>query len=229
MNYSVVIPAAGQGKRMKAGKNKQFLQLSNIPLIIHTLLVFEKDPWCKEVILVTNNEEKEMMMNLIKDHALQKVNDFVIGGSERQFSVANGLGSINDDTIVLIHDGARPFIEQSKIHELVLCAKDTGAAVLAVPVKDTIKKVTESKVEETMERSSLWAVQTPQAFRLSLIKKAHELAKKQSFLGTDDASLVENMNEPVAIVEGDYLNMKLTTPEDLLFAEAILASRKGKQ
>ncbi|MDE5415734.1 2-C-methyl-D-erythritol 4-phosphate cytidylyltransferase [Alkalihalobacterium chitinilyticum] len=229
MNYSVVIPAAGQGKRMKAGQNKQFLQLSSIPLIIHTLLVFEKDPWCREIILVTNQEEKEVMKNLVHDFNLQKVNDYVMGGSERQYSVANGLDAIKDETIVLIHDGARPFIEQAKIHELVLCANETGAAVIAVPVKDTIKKVTESKVETTMERSSLWAVQTPQAFRLSLIKKAHELAKQQSFLGTDDASLVENMNEVVAIVEGDYLNMKLTTPEDLLFAEAILASRKGKE
>ncbi|WP_209125298.1 2-C-methyl-D-erythritol 4-phosphate cytidylyltransferase [Alkalihalobacillus sp. BA299] len=227
MNYSVIIPAAGQGKRMKAGKNKQFLQLSSIPLIIHTLLIFEKDHWCKEIILVINEEEKNTMMNLVSKYRLQKIKHFVIGGSERQYSVANGLEVVKDDTIVLVHDGARPFIQEAKIHELVLSANETGAAVLAVPVKDTIKKVTESKVEKTMERSSLWAVQTPQAFRLSIIKNAHDTAKQQGFLGTDDASLVENINEDVAIIEGDYLNMKLTTPEDLLFAEAILASRKG--
>ncbi|WP_078429464.1 2-C-methyl-D-erythritol 4-phosphate cytidylyltransferase [Alkalihalobacterium alkalinitrilicum] len=228
MDYSVIIPAAGQGKRMKAGKNKQFLQLSGIPLIIHTLFVFERDHWCKEIILVTNEEEKSAMTNLVQIFHLNKVSHFAIGGNERQFSVANGLEKIKEDTIVLIHDGARPFVQETHIHELVRSAHETGAAVLAVPVKDTIKKVSESKVDRTMERSSLWAVQTPQAFRLSVIKRAHKKANEQSFLGTDDASLVENIKEPVAIIKGDYLNLKLTTPEDLLFAEAILKSRKGK-
>ena len=223
MNYQVVIPAAGQGKRMNAGKNKQFIELKSIPVIIHTLRVFEHDPKCSGIILVINKDEQPIFEEMIQTYKIKKVVSLIQGGSERQYSVYNGLQAVKATDIVLVHDGARPFLKQKHVHELVNVAAEKGAAVLAVPVKDTIKRASrELYVEETVERSSLWAIQTPQAFHVSLLQEAHELAKKENFLGTDEASLVERIPKQVYIVNGDYLNIKLTTPDDLVFAEAIL-------
>jgi len=227
MKYQVVIPAAGQGKRMKAGKNKQFIELDSTPIIIHTLKVFELDPHCIGIYLVVNPKEKDDFHQLLRKHHIQKVKKIVTGGKERQHSVYNGLQAIEQDGIVLIHDGARPFIQQDIIHYLVKKADEDGASVVAVPVKDTMKRVSDMKVMDTVDRSSLWAVQTPQAFRLSIVLKAHELAEQEGFLGTDDASLVERLGHKISIVQGDYMNIKITTPEDLIFANAILSHKRG--
>ncbi|KHF39051.1 2-C-methyl-D-erythritol 4-phosphate cytidylyltransferase [Halalkalibacter okhensis] len=225
MEYRVVIPAAGQGKRMKAGKNKQFLELNGQPLIVHTIRLFQEDSWCDQVVLVANREELEIMNELAKKHSLSKVT-VVEGGEERQHSVRNGLSSILADSIVLVHDGARPFVPRDVIHALVQKAAEMGAVTAAVPVKETIKRVLSKRVVNTLKREELWTIQTPQAFQLSLIKEAHEKAQAAAMLGTDDASLVEWLGHEVAIVEGDYQNIKLTTPEDLLFAEAIFKERE---
>ena len=225
MDYHVVIPAAGQGKRMDAGMNKQFIELEGIPVIIHTLRVFERDVLCQGIVLVINDQEREQFVHMLHRFEIKKVNVLVSGGEERQQSVYNGLKALNDADIVLIHDGARPFVTVKKIHELVQVTAETGAAVLAVPVKDTMKQVIDGHIQKTVDRSSLWAVQTPQAFSMSLIRDAHERARKEKFIGTDDASLVERIGHRVVIVEGEYTNIKLTTPEDLLFAEAILRAR----
>ncbi|WP_026673471.1 2-C-methyl-D-erythritol 4-phosphate cytidylyltransferase [Alkalihalobacterium bogoriense] len=223
MQYTVIIPAAGQGKRMGAGKNKQFIQVADKPLIVHTLEVFQQHDACSEIIIVANKDEVAEMQQLAQSYQINKVSNVIQGGSERQYSVERGLEGIANDGIVLIHDGARPFIKVEHIENVVQKAYEVGAAVLAAPVKDTIKRVQRSNVvEETLERSSLWAVQTPQAFRLSIIKAAHHHAIHTNYLGTDDASLVEYKGGQVVVVEGDYLNIKVTTPEDLLFAEAIL-------
>jgi 2-C-methyl-D-erythritol 4-phosphate cytidylyltransferase len=223
MKYQVVIPAAGQGKRMKAGQNKQFITLQSKPIIIHTLEVFENDPLCIGIIIVINKNEQMIFEKLLSEYHIKKVKALIHGGTERQHSVYNGVNSISEGDVVLVHDGARPFIRQEIVHLLVQKANTHGAAIVAVPVKDTVKRVSSKlTVEETVERSNLWAVQTPQAFRMSLLLKAHENAIKEGFLGTDDASLVERLGENVYIVEGDYMNIKLTTPDDLLFAEAIL-------
>ncbi|TMU83293.1 2-C-methyl-D-erythritol 4-phosphate cytidylyltransferase [Bacillus sp. BHET2] len=221
MEYEVVIPAAGQGKRMKAGKNKLLLELNNCPVIIHTLRVFERDSHCKGIYLAIHPMERDAFTSLLKRFGITKVVKLVDGGEERQHSVYNALLEVRHE-IVLVHDGARPFIKESTIHQLVEKTYSTGAAIAAVPVKDTIKKVLDGKVEETIERSSLWMVQTPQAFRVSVLKKAHGEADEDGFLGTDDASLVERLDVEVSVVESDYDNIKLTTPEDLYFAEAIL-------
>jgi len=225
--YEVVIPAAGQGKRMKAGKNKLFLELSGVPIIVYTLRVFDEDPQCTGIILAINPDEEEMFTNLIARYDLKKIKR-VSGGKERQQSVYNGIKVVNADTdIILVHDGARPFINHALIYQLTEAALLHGGAVLAVPVKDTIKKATDNLVVETVERSSLWAVQTPQAFRVPLLTKAHDMADVEGFLGTDDASLLERINEPVIIIEGDYDNIKITTQEDLYFAEAILQKQRS--
>ncbi|WP_078433086.1 2-C-methyl-D-erythritol 4-phosphate cytidylyltransferase [Metabacillus halosaccharovorans] len=228
MNYQVIIPAAGQGKRMKAGKNKQFIELNETPIIIHTLKVFEEHTQCSGIILVINESEKADFQYLIEKFRIQKVHQFVLGGTERQYSVYNGLKAVKDDELVLVHDGARPFVTQKRIENLVEKAVDTGAAILAVPVKDTIKKVEEGIVSETVERSTLWSVQTPQAFQIKLLLEAHDKARNEGYLGTDDASLLERVGRPVSIVTGDYTNIKITTPEDLYIAEAIL-KRNGEK
>lgn len=229
MDYYVVIPAAGQGKRMNAGMNKLFIKLNNIPVIIHTLNVFEQDHDCKGIVLAVNENEVNYFIELIRQYHIKKVIKIVNGGEERQNSVYNGLKALQDeDAIVLIHDGARPFIKTSTIQELVQCATRFDSAIVAVPVKDTIKAVHNNIVKKTVERSSLWSVQTPQAFRLSLIIEAHQDAENQQFLGTDDSSLVERMGKKVHIVMGDYENIKLTTPEDIMYGEAILAKNEKK-
>jgi 2-C-methyl-D-erythritol 4-phosphate cytidylyltransferase len=228
MQYEVVIPAAGQGKRMKTGRNKLFLELSGTPLIVYTLQVFDRDPQCKKMILAINPAEEEIFTSLLQSYSIQKPIVFVSGGAERQHSVYNGLKEIQNTEIVLVHDGARPFVQADLLTKLIKTAVERGSAIPAVPVKDTVKKVKGTTVVETVERSSLWAVQTPQAFRVSVLRKAHEKAAEEGFLGTDDASLVERINEEVVIVEGDYHNIKITTPEDLLFAEAILQKQLQK-
>jgi 2-C-methyl-D-erythritol 4-phosphate cytidylyltransferase len=229
MNYQVVIPAAGLGKRMGAGKNKLLLPLNGIPVLIHTLLVFEEDEDCEGIVLAIHPSDEQVLSKLIKSYHINKVLSFVLGGKERQDSVYNALKSVNSDGIVLVHDGARPFIQKDIIHEVTAAADRNGAAVVAVPVKDTIKKVQDKRIVETVERSSLWSVQTPQAFRMSVLLDAHHLAQHDDFLGTDEASLVERIPYDITIVEGSYDNIKLTTPEDLYFAEAIIRKRQIKE
>lgn len=223
MLYQVIIPAAGQGKRMGAGKNKLLLRLEGVPVLIHTLKVFEADHHCAGIFLAIHRDDEAEFTSLLQEYGIKKVSALVIGGKERQDSVYNGLRAVGSfDGIVLVHDAARPFITIGTIHRLVEAASREGGAIVAVPVKDTIKKADNGLVIETVERSSLWAVQTPQAFRVSLLLEAHLQAVKDDFLGTDESSLVERLPHHVAIIEGDYDNIKLTTPEDLYFAEAIL-------
>ncbi|WP_404406712.1 2-C-methyl-D-erythritol 4-phosphate cytidylyltransferase [Jeotgalibacillus malaysiensis] len=222
MNYEVVIPAAGRGKRMGADRNKLLLELNGVPVIIHTLRIFEKDPLCSGVILVIHPDDHGTLGKLLKQYRIEKVTHMVRGGEERQHSVYEGLKAAAAD-IVMVHDGARPFIKQDVIHRLAEAAASDGGAIAAVPVKDTIKKVQNGLVTETVERSSLWSVQTPQAFQLDILMSAHQEAVRTGFLGTDEASLVEKTGGKVAVIESDYDNIKLTTKEDLVFAEAILA------
>jgi 2-C-methyl-D-erythritol 4-phosphate cytidylyltransferase len=226
MKYQVIIPAAGQGKRMKAGKNKLLLELEGRPILIHTLEVFERDPACEGIILAVHPDDEKTLEELAERHGIGKIEKMVIGGVERQDSVYNALKSVKNAEMVLVHDGARPFIAASVINELVREAELRGAAIAAAPVKDTIKKAVDGLVKETIERSSLWQVQTPQAFRTQLLSAAHQRAEQEGFTGTDDASLVERLGEEVGIIESDYDNIKITTPEDLYFAEAILAKRR---
>jgi 2-C-methyl-D-erythritol 4-phosphate cytidylyltransferase len=226
MTYQVILPAAGQGKRMGAGKNKLLLELNGIPVLIHTLRVFEQDEACSGIILAIHPQDTPEFQVLLDRYHVTKVINLVPGGNERQDSIYNALKSVETDGIILVHDAARPFILKEHIHRLTEMAEETGAAILGVPAKDTMKKINDGVVVETVERSSLWAVQTPQAFRILLLKEAYERAEKDHFLGTDDASLVERLHYPVAMVEGDYDNIKLTTPEDLFFAEAIIEKRK---
>ena len=230
MKYEVIIPAAGQGKRMKAGRNKLWIELEGEPIISHTLRQFGTDRNCLRILLVVNPSEENDFRELTGKLDLPIPVDIIHGGSERQYSVKNAVDSLTAKTeIVLVHDGARPFITEPLIRELVKDAVYHGASVLAVPVKDTIKQAERAFITQTIERSSLWAIQTPQAFRVSLLKEAHRQAEEDQFLGTDDASLLERLGMSVAITEGNYDNIKITTPEDLYFAKAIMEKNKGVQ
>ncbi len=224
MFYDVIVLAAGMGKRMKAEKNKVFITLKDTPIIIRTLQTFVQDSYCKNIILPINPNDQLLFEKLLEQYPFDKPIQVVMGGKERQNSVYNGLKHLrgSEEGIVLIHDGARPFITQELIHSLVRSATEHGSAIPGVPVKDTVKRVKDDQVIGTVERSSLWAVHTPQAFRLSIVKQAHEKAILEGFLGTDDASLVEQLGEKVSIVQDSYNNIKITTPEDLYIAEAIM-------
>ncbi|QDI91527.1 2-C-methyl-D-erythritol 4-phosphate cytidylyltransferase [Salicibibacter halophilus] len=231
MAYTVIIPAAGQGKRMNAGENKQFLKLQSVPLIVHTLQLFEKDEACEAMIVVANKDEIMEMKQLFSKHGLSKVAAIVPGGRERQESVYAGLLEIKKaESVVLVHDGARPFVRPEEIQRLVAEVGEAQGAVLATKVTDTIKKGSrEQMVTETLAREELWAVQTPQAFSYKLLKKAHDAAKKNGFTGTDDAGLVEHIGGRIRLVPGDEENIKLTTPYDIGIAEMILEKRKEDQ
>ncbi|WP_242224022.1 2-C-methyl-D-erythritol 4-phosphate cytidylyltransferase [Bacillus cereus group sp. BfR-BA-01380] len=220
--YTLIIPAAGQGKRMGAGKNKLFLQLDDVPIIIHTLRAFEKDEQCRQIILAINERERSYFEELLQTYHIQKDIQFVQGGNERQDSVYHALMHVREVEYVLVHDGARPFVTKKMIEDVLQMAKEKGASICAVPVKDTIKKVMHDAVVETVERSPLRAVQTPQGFYVPILLDAHESAKQVDFLGTDDASLVERLSKEVGVVEGSYYNIKVTTPEDLVIAESFL-------
>ncbi|MDC3417770.1 2-C-methyl-D-erythritol 4-phosphate cytidylyltransferase [Aquibacillus salsiterrae] len=226
MTYTAIILAAGQGKRMAAGENKQFIHLLDKPLFIHTVSNFAEDDWCSQIVLVINPKERDRIKQLLNQHPIRKPIVLVNGGKERQESVYYGLQMIKDpNEIVFIHDGARPFVMHEQLHELAYVVKERSAGLLAVPVTDTIKQKKGNELT-TLDRSTLWAAQTPQGFRKQLITYAHEKAKAENYIGTDDASLVERLGDSVAIVTGSYHNIKLTMPEDIERAETYLKDRK---
>lgn len=229
MIYTVLLPAAGSGKRMGASQNKLFLELRNTPILIHTLRVFEKDSNCEQIVLAVKREEKEYIGQLLNEYCITKVGAIVEGGDERQQSVYAALKAVTSKGMILVHDAARPFIHQEVIQHLVETANSTGAAVAAVRAKDTMKKAENGIIQETVNRESLWIIQTPQAFRYDLLEKAERLAEAENFLGTDEAMLVERLGEPVHIVESTYDNVKMTTKEDLLYGEAIVNKREQEE
>ncbi|QVK18015.1 2-C-methyl-D-erythritol 4-phosphate cytidylyltransferase [Mycoplasmatota bacterium] len=222
MKYTAIILAAGSGSRMNLGYNKMFFTLKNKPLITLSIQKFLDDENCTEIIIVGNEKEIKDLELILKQHDLYTEKCMIVSGSyERQYSVYNGLQNVTND-IVLVHDGARPFITRELIHQLVEEAKTNGCCIPGVKVKDTIKYVNNNFIKETLPREFLYAVQTPQACQTSLIKKAHELAKEENFLGTDEASLVEKYTPlSVKLIESNYENIKITTKEDLIYAERL--------
>ncbi|MDA8233922.1 MAG: 2-C-methyl-D-erythritol 4-phosphate cytidylyltransferase [Clostridia bacterium] len=211
--------------------NKQYLCLSGLPILLYTLRVFEEVAAIDEIIVVAAPGEEEFCrVNVINSYGLKKVSKIIAGGLERQQSVYNGLRAVDSDTeVVLIHDGARPLVDEGIIHRVLDGARRYGAVSCGVPVKDTIKMVDgDGFVSSTPDRSLLWSIQTPQGFRLELLMEAHNQALKEGLLGTDDAMLVERMGQPVKVVLGSYDNIKVTTPEDLAAAEAIIARRRAE-
>ncbi|TDF91429.1 2-C-methyl-D-erythritol 4-phosphate cytidylyltransferase [Paenibacillus piri] len=227
---AVVVVAAGKGSRMRTEESKQYLHLNGKPIIVHTLALFQRIAQVDTIVLVTGTDDMERCSGYVGQYGLSKVKHIVAGGKERQHSVYRGLQALAADTEwVMVHDGVRPFVA---VEHVVACwrkAMETEAAVLAVPVKDTIKVVNSAgTIQSTPDRRSLWAIQTPQAFRLSLLKRAYAEAEKDGFTGTDDAMLVERIGTPVQVVEADYYNIKITTPEDLPWADWIIHHVRGE-
>ena len=222
---SAIILAAGQGLRLKTIEPKPLVKIGKFPAIIYSLKSLNRHPDIDEIIVVISAGNQKAVVQALRKHSFKKIKAFVLGGKRRQDSVYNGLKAVNINTNwVLIHDSARPFINQKSITKVILAAKKTGAAILGVPVKATIKSIkSKGIVERTLDRSNLWEIQTPQVFKKELIFKAYKESSKMQV--TDDASLVEKLGKKVKLVSGSYENIKITTPEDLLFAQAI-AGRK---
>ncbi len=226
MKVIALIPAAGMGKRMQAGINKQYLRIGGMPVVGQTIALFQAASFVDDIYVITPEQEiPYCRMEVVERYGFTKVRAIVPGGKERQHSVLNGLRAIDgtdEDAVILIHDGVRPFINRHILEHAVATARKYDGALVAVPAKDTVKVVVDGIVRETPNRETIWLAQTPQAFRYGIIRAAHEIADAEGFLGTDDASLVERMGREVHIVLGDYRNIKITTPEDLVLAEAFL-------
>jgi 2-C-methyl-D-erythritol 4-phosphate cytidylyltransferase len=226
---AVVVVAAGKGARMRTEESKQYLELNGKPILVHTLNLFQGMDEIDSIVLVTGIDDVKRCEGYVLQYGLTKVRYVVPGGQERQNSVYNGLQALAPDTEwVMVHDGVRPFAAKEHVIACWHKAMETGAAVLAVPVKDTIKIVDQSgTIRSTPDRRSLWAIQTPQAFRFSLLLQAYAQAAKAGFIGTDDAMLIERMGVNVQVVEADYYNIKITTPEDLPWANWIIHNVRG--
>lgn len=223
---AAIIVAGGSGKRMGMSIKKQYILLKDKEVLAHTIEKFNNSKEIDEIVVVVGEEEIETtQINIIEKHHYTKVTKVVAGGKERQDSVYNGLISLGKDVkYVMIHDGARPFIKRETIKKTLEVTKEKKACVVAVPVKDTIKivNIEDKAIKDTPVRETLWSVQTPQAFEKGLLMEAYKYGKEKDLQVTDDSMLVEAYGQKVYIVEGDYTNIKITTPEDLIIGKAIL-------
>lgn len=221
---AAIIVAAGKGVRMGSATPKQYIPLNGCPILVHTLKAFDAFPKVERIVLVADPGQIDQCRRfVVRDNAFRADLTLVPGGPRRQDSVRLGLDSLDDEGIVLIHDGVRPLVRADLIKACIDGAEMWGACIPALPVTDTLKQVdAQGVVERTVSRKALYMVQTPQAFRLPLIKAAHKMAMQQGWQATDDASLVEQMGAAVHIVPGAPANIKITTPEDLHRAEMLL-------
>jgi 2-C-methyl-D-erythritol 4-phosphate cytidylyltransferase len=235
MKADAVIVSAGKGQRFMEGKKKQFYLLANKPILAHTLDKFEACPLIRSILLVVGQEDMDYCLKeIVEKYGYRKVAQIIPGGKQRQESVRNGIDALPKEThLVVIHDGVRPFVTRKMIEDSIHFAQRFGSVILAMPVKETIKVADpEGIVLKTLERDSLWQIQTPQTFRVHVIKEAYQKAMEDRFVGTDDASLVERIGMKIHILPGSYTNIKITTPEDLILAKLFLrmkARTKGQR
>lgn len=231
MKTHVIIAAGGRGERFKSPLPKPLVPLCGKPIIEHCLGVFQECPSVESIIIVAPGQFRAEFERVLENGHFAKVRAVVEGGATRRESVHNGLAALDSTAeYVVIHDAVRPFIEPAALEEAISAATHSGAAILAVPVKSTIKIIDTASmmVRGTVDRQYLWEVQTPQVFRKDIICTAHEKVADEN--PTDDALLVERLGVTVRVVRGDHANIKITTPEDLLFAESLIQSRvAGKQ
>jgi 2-C-methyl-D-erythritol 4-phosphate cytidylyltransferase len=226
-----IVPAAGLGLRMGGAVRKQFRSLGGLPLLVHSLRVFQSSPVIDAVILAVPEADLDYCRReIVESHGFTKVARVVAGGRERQDSVRNALGVVDERAnVIVIHDAVRPCVTDAMVTQVVEAAAGDGAAIIALPMRDTVKQVGGDRlIERTIDRKPLWLAQTPQAFRRDWLDEAHRKAQAEGLAATDDAYLVEWMGHPVRVIEGNGENIKVTRPEDLIIAEAILASRTGR-
>jgi len=221
---TAIIAAAGTGSRMASDRPKQFLQLAGTPIIFHTLVPFEECESIQEVIVVLPAEESAAFLTLAGKRGLRKLSRVVPGGTTRADSVKRGLMAVRAASagIVAVHDGVRPFVTVEEIESVVKAAEIHGAAILVAPVTDTIKQVNGDTIVNTLERRDLRRALTPQCFRYELLREAYEHADVNDPSLTDESALVEKIGVPVTTIEGSSKNIKITTPQDLLIAEAFM-------
>ncbi len=223
-----VVPAAGRGLRMGGFTPKQFLTLDGLPILVHSLRILENAAAVSEIIVTVPAADREYCLNeIVARYRFQKITKVVPGGEQRQDSVRHALAELDQNAdVVLIHDAVRPFLTADMVTRVVDAAAQHGAAIVAIPMRDTIKRVgADGFIESTVDRNHLWSAQTPQAFQRSLLQTAHLKAQLEKYHATDDAQLMEWFGHRVAIVEGSSENIKITRPEDLGIGEAILAAR----
>ncbi len=225
---AAVVPAAGSGSRMETELKKQFLTLAGVPVLGRALRIIEACRSVGSIVIVVGPGDEAHCAAIARELGLSKITAIIPGGKERQDSVYHGLLALSGRTgTVVIHDGARPLLGVKELDGVIKAAREQGAATTAVPVKDTVKLAgKDGFVSRTLPRSRIWLTQTPQAFRYEIILEAHRRARERNFTGTDDAGLVEQLGLPVKLVPGTYENIKLTTPEDLILAEAIIKARR---
>lgn len=219
MNTAIIV-AAGSGERFGSDIPKQFIEIHGKPVIVHTIERFQDAPSVDAIILVLSENRVEEFGSLRDRYS--KLSKIVSGGSSRAESVLNGLNAVEENCeIVAVHDGARPMVSVDEIERTIGKARETGAACLVAAVTDTIKSITAGEITATLDRTKLRRALTPQAFRLDLLKQAYSLSEFDE-TATDECYLVEKLGHPIAIVEGSSVNIKITHPEDLMLAEALL-------
>ncbi|MFZ5762852.1 MAG: 2-C-methyl-D-erythritol 4-phosphate cytidylyltransferase [Thermodesulfobacteriota bacterium] len=224
MQVTAIIPAGGSGQRMGLAEPKQFVVLAGLPLLIHTLRAFSATPAISAIVVAAPPAEIPRTEALIREYGIAKIHAVVAGGTTRQESVRQGLAAVPAETeLVAVHDAARPLVTPALIEACIAAATRHGAAIAAVPVKDTLKRETTGQlVATTVDRTGLWQAQTPQVARRELLEAAYAAAERDNFRTTDEASLLEHHGCPVALVAGSETNLKVTRPEDLTIAEALL-------
>lgn len=226
---SAVVVAGGKGTRMESSINKVFMDIAGKQAIVRVLETFEENEFINEIILVASQRDIDYCKKQFANKAeYQKIKEIVVGGKRRQDSVSNGLKMVSDQAeMILVHDGARPLVTHDIIDRSIEGALRYGAVTTAVPVKDTIKVADKDGfICETPERKKLWSVQTPQVFRKELLIQAYKNAEDSDIEATDDAMLAERLGHKIKLIEGSYENIKITTPEDIAIAEAIIRYRE---
>lgn len=224
---SAVVVAAGSSTRM--GRDKVMLELAETPVIVHTLRALESCSRIHEIVVVTREDLLIPVSKLCREYMLNKVSKVVVGGSTRAQSVYLGVQEVSKQAaLIAIQDGARPLLSQNVLQDVIVAAEKNGAAAPAIPLKDTVKKAENGIVTETPDRSTLYAVQTPQVFEADLIRAALYKAVEENLPITDDCSAVELLGMKVTLTQGSDENIKITTPADLILAEALLAWRGTK-
>ena len=230
MKVAAIIAAAGAGRRMKAERPKQLLALDGTPILIHTIVKFNASSVIDYIIVTAPKESVEEMKSRVARADFKKPVLVISGGERRQDSVAAGLQQLEPGTtLVAVHDAVRPFVSLGEIENVVRKAEKTGAAILGVPLVDTVKQAEKDLVGSTLAREHLVLAQTPQVFRTEILKEAFERARNDEYYGTDESSLVERLGRPVAIVQGSERNIKITRPTDLTLARAFLEEEKTTQ
>jgi 2-C-methyl-D-erythritol 4-phosphate cytidylyltransferase len=230
MKVTVIIAAAGAGRRMKADRPKQLLVLNDTPILVYTIRKFDRCRLVDRIVVAAPRESVDEVRKLVSAAGFAKAITVVQGGARRQDSVATAMQHMDPDTtIVAVHDAVRPFVSVEEIEAVIHEAEKSGAALLAIPIVDTVKQIRKDRIESTLTRDNLVLAQTPQVFRVEVLREAFERAKKDEYYGTDEASLVERMDRPVAIIRGSERNIKITRPGDLSLARFYLQEEQASR